>query len=231
MNKKLAFVIPAYNEAISIGTAIEDIKDNFPDSDVFVVDDGSTDKTTKLSLEKGAIVFRHPINRGLGAALSTGIQGALKHNSDIIVTFDADLQHLGKDVRILIQPILDGEADAVIGSRFIIKEDLKDMPRTKLVGNKALTKITNILSGTNITDSQSGLRAFDKKAAEAIVILCDNYEVSSEIIHELAKQDMVIKEVPIKAIYDEWTKIKGTNVRSGLHIFWSMLLKKLGVKK
>jgi glycosyltransferase involved in cell wall biosynthesis len=229
MKQKLMFVVPAFNEEKTIGDTLRDVKKHFPGKEVIVVNDGSTDKTKKIALKEGATVLTHIVNRGLGATLFTGIQAALNKNADIIVTFDADLQHTGRDVRKLIQPIKDKKADAVIGSRFLSKEDLDMMPSVKVLGNKFLTGITNMLSSTKVTDSQSGLRAFDRRAAEKLMILCDRYEVSSEIVHELGRHNLSIKEVPIKAIYHEVGK--GTSISSGLHIFWGMLLKKLGVKR
>jgi len=231
MNQKLAFVIPAYNEEETIAETLKDVKRQFPDNDVFVVNDGSRDSTRELALKHGAHVLTHVLNRGLGAALSTGIQAAVRSGADIVVTFDADLQHLGKDVDRLIKPIRDGKADATIGSRFLSKADLKLMPRAKRFGNKTLTTITNFLADTTITDSQSGLRAFSKEAAKKLIILCDEYEVSSEIIHQLGHYNMRIIEIPIKAIYDKRSATKGTTIKSGLHIAWSMMLRALGIKR
>ncbi|MFO7872461.1 MAG: glycosyltransferase family 2 protein [Candidatus Undinarchaeales archaeon] len=229
--EKLAIVIPAYNEEETIGETLEDVNKNFKKADVFVVNDGSKDKTKEIALEKGAVVLTHIQNRGLGASLATGLLAAVKHGADYIVTFDADLQHTGKDVEKLLKPIKKGEADATIGSRFLRTEDLEMMPFLQVFGNKVLTTATNILSGTKVTDSQSGLRAFSREAAEEILILCDKYEVSSEIVHELAKHDMKVKEIPIKARYDERSLRKGTNVREGIKILIGIILKKLGLKK
>ncbi|HIJ99060.1 TPA: glycosyltransferase family 2 protein [archaeon] len=228
---KLAFVIPAYNEEETIVPTLIDVKKNFAGAPVFVINDGSEDKTRELAKKYGAHVLTHVINRGLGAALATGITAAVeKSDANIIVTFDADLQHTGKDVRSLIEPILKNKADAVIGSRFLRKEDLELMPHTKKIGNLVLTKITNFLTGTEITDSQSGLRAFTREAAEKILIESDRYEVSSEIIHELSGHGFRIKEVPIKAIYSPRSATKGTNIKSGIHILLGMLAKKIGLK-
>ena len=163
-NPKIAFVIPAYNEGVSIGPTLRDIKRKFSKENIFVVNDGSRDKTEKIAKKEGVIVFSHLINRGLGASLTTGIKGALQlSNADIIITFDADLQHEASDVHKLVKPISEGKADAVIGSRFLNKKDLEMMPFTKVVGNYFLTGLTNFLSSSKITDSQSGLRALSRK--------------------------------------------------------------------
>lgn len=226
---KIAFVMPAYNEEKTIAQSIKDVRKNFRNAEIIVVDDGSKDRTGEIALKEGAVVLTHIVNRGLGASLETGITSAVQKNVDIIVTFDADLQHTSMDVKNLIEPIIKKEAHAVIGSRFLNSEHLKEMPFSKRIGNRFLTGLTNFLSGTSITDSQSGLRVISRKAAEEIKILCDRYEVSSEIIHELSGRGFKIKEIPIKAIYHE--KEKGTNVMSGIHIFAGMLLKKIGFKR
>jgi glycosyltransferase involved in cell wall biosynthesis len=234
MNEKLSFVIPAYNEEESVVQTLKDVKRQFPKNDIFVVNDGSVDRTQELAEAQGVHVLTHVINRGLGAALSTGIQAAVLHGADLIVTFDADLQHLGKDVYRLIKPIQEGKADAAIGSRFMSKKDLEMMPRVKRFGNTLLTGMTNIMADTTITDSQSGLRAFSREAAEKLMILCDKYEVSSEIIHQLGHHNMRIIEIPIKAIYDDRSVKRGTNQmpwKNGFHILWSMILRTIGVKK
>lgn len=229
MKQKLAFVMPAYNEAKTIGPTLNDIKKNFPKAKIFVVNDGSKDRTKQIALKSGANVLTHVVNRGLGASLYTGIKAALRVNPEIIITFDADLQHTGSDVKRLIEPIKRNKADAVIGSRFLRKSDYEDMPFVKVLGNKILTSMNNFFSNTNISDSQSGLRALRKKAAEKILIICDRYEVSSEIIHELSGKKFRIKEIPIKAIYLE--RQKGTNIKSGLEVLLGLALKKSGLKK
>ncbi len=228
-NAKIAFVIPAFNEEVSIARTLREIKSKFPKEKIFVVDDGSKDKTGEIAKKMGAAVFPHLINRGLGASLTTGIKGALQNGADIIITFDADLQHEAQDVRHLVKPIIDGKADAVIGSRFLDKKDLGMMPFTKVVGNYFLTGLTNFLSSSKITDSQSGLRALSRKAAAKLNIMSDKYAVSSEIIHELEGHRLRVIEVPIKAIYDSRSATKGTNIKSGIHIFFTMLAKKIGL--
>ena len=227
----LAIVVPAYNEEVSIGQTVSSLKRNFPKAKIIVLNDGSKDKTRKIALEMGAIVYSHILNRGLGAALGTGIKAALKEGADIIVTFDADLQHEAGDIQRLIRPIKEKRADAVIGSRFMKQEDMRGMPKVKVLGNKALTGITNILAGSEITDSQSGLRAFDRVAAKKLLILCDRYDVSSEIVHELSRHRLKVIEIPIKAIYDKRSKTKGTTIRSGFQITWGLMLRKFGMKK
>jgi len=227
----LFVVVPAYNEAETIGRVLSGIKKAVPDVRIIVVDDGSRDNTEAAARKYGAEVCTHIINRGLGAALGTGIDCALQEGADIIVTFDADLQHDPHDINRMVLPILQKKADVVIGSRFMRKEDLKRMPFIKKVGNSCLTAFTNVVSGTHITDSQSGLRAFNRRAAERLTIICDRYEVSSEIIAILGLNKFKIEEIPIKALYNKRSIAKGTNIQSGIQIAAGITAKILGLKK
>lgn len=228
---KLYVVVPAYNEEETIGRVLSGVKKAAPEARVIVVDDGSRDKTGAAARKHGAEVCTHIINRGLGAALGTGIDCALQEGADIIVTFDADLQHDPRDITRMFSEIIQNKADVVIGSRFMKKEDLLRMPFIKKVGNSFLTAFTNIVSGTHITDSQSGLRAFNRKAAERLTIICDRYEVSSEIIAILGLNKFKIEEIPIKALYNKRSIAKGTNVYSGIQIATGIIAKILGLKK
>jgi len=224
MSDELVFVIPAYNEEENIGVTLKGVKKEFPRAGIVVVNDGSTDKTEEIAKkERGVQVCSHEENRGLGASLATGIKEALRLKADYIVTFDADLQHASEDVEKLLKPLKEGTSDAAIGSRFLSRKDRQMMPFSKKVGNFFLTNVTNWISGTKTTDSQSGLRAFNRKAAEVLSIGCDRYEVSSEIIYELGKNNMRISEIPIKAIYHDITK--GTSILSGIKIFIGILTK------
>jgi len=228
-NEMIAIVIPAYNEEKTIQTILSAIKKTGLDSNIIVVDDGSEDKTYELALEEGAFVLRHLINRGVGAAIVTGIMAALRTDAEIIVTFDADLQHDPKDIMTLINPIINDEADVTIGSRFLLKVSHKEMPFRKVIGNKILNFFTSLIAGRKITDSQSGLRAFNRAILENLNIVCDRYAISSELIVELSKSDLRMIEVPIKARYPE-TK-RGTTVFSGIDIFLDLLLKKIRLKR
>ncbi len=228
---RLFIVIPAYNEEETIERAIEGVRKTVPSAGIIVVDDGSKDNTYDIALNEKVTVCRHLINRGLGAALATGITCALEEGADVVVTFDADLQHDPQDIRRLIEPIEKGTADAVIGSRFLSKKDIANMPLVKRIGNSFLTLFTNTLGHVSISDSQSGLRAFNRKAAERLIIICDRYEVSSEIIMILGRNKFRVTEIAMKAIYDERSIKKGTTIMSGIQITIGLLMKKLRIKR
>ncbi len=218
-NRTIIAVVPAYNEEKSIGSVISKTKE-YVDK-VIVIDDGSIDGTYGYAKEAGAIAVRHIINRGAGAATWTGIQAALKLNADIIVTIDADGQHLPGDIPDLIKPILESRADVVIGSR--LKGNIDRMPFTKKIGNILLNKITYLFYGINITDTQSGFKAFSRGAASLINISVDRYGFCSEVIGELRKKKLRFVEVSIPTIYLD--KNKGTTTYDGFKILFDLVLR------
>jgi glycosyltransferase involved in cell wall biosynthesis len=214
-------IIPAYNERKTIKSVIKEIKDI--NLNVIIIDDGSKDETYKIAQESinsyNGFLYKHVLNRGLGAALKTGIDAALKKGADIIVTFDADGQHDPEDIFPVCKPIMEGKADFVIGKRNFI-----EMPATKKLGNTIMNDLTRIFYGIHVNDSQSGLRAFNKKAAEIIEINTHGYGVSSEIIGEVKNHDLKIEEVPIKTIYTDYSMSKGTNFFEGIKILFKLIM-------
>ncbi|WP_456472529.1 glycosyltransferase family 2 protein [Methanocaldococcus sp.] len=220
-------VIPAYNEEKMIKNTIRGLKKKGYNN-IIVVDDGSQDKTYEKAKEEDVIVCRHIINRGLGGALGTGIKCSLLYKPKVIVTFDADGQHSPDDVEKVVKPISEGY-DFVVGSRLMDKNELKNMPLVKRIGNFGLNLITFLLGGYLISDSQSGLRAFSYEAAKKIVeeLKSDRYEVSSEFLIIAKRNKFKVKEVPIKTIYTEYSMSRGTNVITGIKIFLKLLLQKL----
>lgn len=229
---KVVAIVPAYNEEKTIGQVITDLK-NYVD-EIIVVNDGSTDRTGQIAEKTGAIVYNHLLNRGLGAALKTGFQAALMSEAEIIVTFDADGQHQAEDIPRLIKPILNGEAEVVIGSRFI-RNSLKSVIGRKTLRlaqmlrffyNQIANFVTFLFFGFGVTDSQSGLRAFSRLALERIQINCDRMEVSSEIISQIKKQNLRFVEIPISAIYSEYSLSKGQNFLMGVKTLLRLLIHK-----
>jgi glycosyltransferase involved in cell wall biosynthesis len=191
------------------------------EKEIIVVDDGSSDQTGEIARSKNAVVMRHLINRGLGGALGTGIEAALQRNADVIVTFDADKQHFPADIIKIIDPILKGRADVIIGSRML---ENGGMPWTRRIANHLANLITSVLFGIRTTDSQSGLRAFSRAAAERIRIMANNYEVSSEICGEIKRHHLRFMEVPIRTIYTDYSLSKGQGFGVGLRTLFRLLL-------
>lgn len=216
-------VIPAFNERKTLPEVLRKLKAEGYENTI-VIDDGSSDGTYEIAKENARIALRHSINRGLGGALGTGIEAALRMGADFIVTFDADGQHSVSDIANLVQVLKDDQSDAVIGSRLINPEG---MPLARRIANKVGNIVTFFLFGIYTTDSQSGLRAFNRKAATKIKIRTNRMEVSSEIIHEISRAKLRFKEVPIKAIYTDYSLSKGQSFLVGMKTFAKLLMHKL----
>jgi glycosyltransferase involved in cell wall biosynthesis len=187
-------IIPAFNEEKSIATIIREIK-KYTDH-VVVVDDHSTDNTEKIARLHGATVIRHSTNKGVGAAMKTGIAYAKRLKPDIVVTMDADGQHGPDDTPSLIRPLIDGKADFVLGSRFL-NGQLTDTPYGKKIGNKLFAFMVSLLVGVKLTDTQTGFRAFNRKALLSLNLASD-FTYTQEMILVLCHNGFRCVEVPVK---------------------------------
>lgn len=216
-------IIPAFNEQKTLGEVIFKLR-NFVQQ-IIVVDDGSIDRTAQIARENGATVCRHLINRGLGGALGTGIKAALLEGADIIITLDADGQHDPAEIPELIKPILAEQADVVIGSRFMTRQP---MPLFRRIGIPFFNLITFLLFGIKTTDSQSGMRAFSKKAAQNLDIYARGVmEASPEILNQIQIHRLKLKEVPIKSIYTKYSLSKGQRFSPGVKALVKLFASKL----
>lgn len=196
---KTIAVIPAYNEEIAIGSVVLKTK---PHVDmVFVVDDGSHDATAVIANDAGATVVRHEINRGKGAALKTAITKIKEMDFDAVVFLDADGQNNPNEIPRLVKALVEENADIVIGSRFI-NGDFVDIPAYRRTGQKVLDKITNHVASTDITDTQSGFRAFSRNAIDKLSFKQDGLDIESGMLMEATDLGLKIKEVPISVRYD-----------------------------
>ncbi len=194
---KVTAILPAYNEELCISGIVLGSK-KYVDH-VIVVDDGSTDNTAEIAKLAGAEVIKHFSNSGKGAALKTGFEAAKE--SEIIVTLDSDGQHNPQEIHKLITPIINGEADIVNGSRYI-NGNKKDTPSYRRIGQSILDKITNLGSGLDVTDSQSGFRAFARYTLPAFRFNCIDFGIESEMLTDAANAGLRIKEVEIGVRYD-----------------------------
>jgi glycosyltransferase involved in cell wall biosynthesis len=192
---KIVVTIPAYNEEKTIAQVIKKVpKNKLNDCKIIVVDDGSIDKTAGEAKLAGAdVVHRFKENRGLAHAFKKGIDLALVSGADLIVNIDADGQYDSEEIQNLIKPIVDDEADIVLGSRF--KGWIEQMPRSKRIGNIFATKVTSALSGIKISDAQTGFRALSREAASRLNIV-SNYTYTQEMIIQAANKGLRIVEVP-----------------------------------
>ncbi len=220
---KVVAVIPAYKEATRVGGTVLAVRRMV--DEVVVVDDGSGDGTAEAAQAAGAIVLRHAMNRGQGAALRTGTDAALRLGADIVVHVDADGQHDPSFVPALVAPISTGTADVVFGSRFL-GEAPQGMPflrRVLLVGAKAFnTLLVGIPSG--VTDPQSGMRAMTAAAAGGIAFRQDGMAHCSEILRLATRGGWRWVEVPIRVRYSAETLAKGQKATNAFRIAWKLLL-------
>ena len=193
--------IPAFNEEKNIGKVIISLKKIV--NNIIVCDDGSTDLTKEIAEGLGAKVISHKKNMGYGEAIKSIFNEAKKNETDILVTFDADGQHRSEDIKSLTKPIIDQQAEIVIGSRFLKNET--NMPNYRKVGVKVLTKVTNMSIKENLTDSQSGLRAYHKKVLQNINLTDSGMGISTEILIKGHQNKFKIVEVPIQILYGKDT--------------------------
>lgn len=212
---KIACVIPAYNESKNINKVLDKVSPLV--DEVIVVDDCSADNTYELVKLTKAIALRHPINRGQGAALQTGDEYALAHGADIIVHFDADDQFKAEEIKDLIAPIINGQADAVFGSRFL---GSANFPFTKRVIIMPLARLINRLFGIKMSDPQSGFRALNRTTLEKIKIENRGMAHCSEILYKTFKTKARVIEVPITVTYHEF----GQSFGGGFKIIKDLLI-------
>ena len=196
---KITVGIPAYNEEKNIASIIVKLKKI---ADVVIVcNDGSTDSTSEIAQNLGAIVINHTKNLGYGAGINSIFHKAKEIGSEILITFDADGQHRIEDIDKVIKPISDGQSDIVIGSRFLDDSE-KEIPNYRKVGIKVITKITNTSIKKQLTDSQSGFRAYSKKVLGQLSPSESGMGVSTEILIKASSKNFRISEVPIKILYE-----------------------------
>jgi len=196
---ELTIGIPAYNEEKNISTIIKKLK-KITDN-IIVCDDGSNDSTGKIAREMGALVIRHEKNLGYGAAIRSIFLEAREQKSESLITLDSDGQHRIEDIQTVLEPIKNGQADLVIGSRFL-DNDGKNVPAYRKIGIKMLTKLANTSLKQNITDSQSGFRGYGKQVIEEVTPSETGMGVSNEILIKTSKKGFQIVEVPIIILYD-----------------------------
>jgi glycosyltransferase involved in cell wall biosynthesis len=222
-NHAVWIVIAAYREAAVIGDVIRPLVT--AGYRVVVVDDGSGDATAARAREAGAAVVRHPINRGQGAALQSGLRYALRQGAGILVTFDADGQHSPDDLPRLTAPIAGGTADIVLGSRFL--EHGGEVPFARRILLGLAVAFTGVMSGIRLTDAHNGLRALSRRAAEKVDLQLDRMAHASEIIDQLVSTGLPLVEVSVTVRYTSYSLEKGQRAGNAARILWDYLLNRL----
>lgn len=208
-------VIPMYNEATVVGSVIESLLPVFPN--VVCVDDGSTDGSQEAARKAGAVVVQHPVNLGQGAGLQTGIEYALQDPElDCVVTFDADGQHRVVDAEAMVARVLAGEADIVLGSRFL--DDRTQISRLKRLVLKTAAVQSRLATGMELSDAHNGLRVFSAGAASRIHLTQNRMAHASELVHQIARMKTRWVEHPVEIIYTDYSRAKGQSLLNGVNI-------------
>lgn len=212
--------IPAYNEGPVLADVIRDVTAHYPN--VVVVDDGSRDETFEVARSVTRHALRHPINRGQGAALQTAIDYALLEGARYVVTFDADGQHRVADIPVLLEPLVSGECDIALGSRFL--GETIDLPFVRLVTLKLAVLFTRFFSRVRLTDTHNGFRAFTRRAAKKIGLTCDRMAHASEVIDQVRQSGYAFVERPVQIRYTERSLAKGQSSGQALKVAADYLL-------
>ncbi len=214
-------VIPAYNEARRLPRVLRHLA-RAGYRQVIVVDDASQDETAAAARRAGALVLRHPVNKGQGAALRTGIREALRRKADVIVTFDADGQHRIDEIARLVDPIIRGEVEVTLGSRFLGRAP--GMPFVKRVTLWGSRLVERLVLGVRLSDVHNGFRAFSRRAARRLRITCDRMAHASEIVYRVHQLGLPFREVPVTIHYDAYARAKGQSVLNSFVILKDILL-------
>ena len=224
---KLSIVIPIYNERETLETLIAKVNAVDYDKEILLIDDFSSDGTREVlkryENKENFQVLYHDHNQGKGAALRTGFSNV---NGDIIIIQDADLEYNPADYGTLIEPILDGRADVVYGSRFL------GGPHRVLffwhsIGNMVLTTFSNMLTNINLTDMETGYKVFTKKVNDTLTFKCDRFGFEPEFTAKVAKNNFRIYEVPISYNGRDYSEGKKITWKDGVAAIWYIIKFKL----
>ena len=217
VKKLVVAAIPAYNEEQTIAKVL--IHTGQHVDKILVVDDGSSDETGLISEKLGAAVIRHERNLGKGAALRSCLDWARKIGADVLVTLDADGQHDPNEIPSVVAPILNGEADVVIGSRRFST----NVPVHRRLGGRLLDHATNVRADEVVVDAQSGFRAYSRKSLEMVTAAEYGMSVDSEILMRARDAGLRITEVPIHVSYEEPRTSKHNAVYHALDVFFGVV--------
>ena len=224
-NDDVWLVVPLYNEAVVIGDVVAAARAAFPK--IVCVDDGSRDDSAAIAERAGAVVVRHPVNLGQGAALQTGLEYALSDPAmRYAVTFDADGQHQVDDVVVMLERIRRGDIQVVFGSRFL--DDRTRAGILKKLVLRAAVAYTNATTGTRLTDAHNGLRVLDRRVAERIQITQNRMAHASEIVAQigamrLAGRPVAYAEEPVHIVYSDYSRAKGQSLWNAVNILAELI--------
>jgi glycosyltransferase involved in cell wall biosynthesis len=197
-----------------IRATVDTLRRSFPQ--VVVVDDGSADRTGAEALAGGAVVLRHPVNLGQGAALQTGIEYALARGAACVATFDADGQHHAEDLQRMLEVLQRESCDIVLGSRFA--GSAQGLGRVRRIVLKAAVVFTNLTTGVRLTDAHNGLRIMTAAAARRLELRQDQMAHASELVARIGQLGLRYVEVPVMITYDAYSRAKGQRLSNAFRI-------------
>jgi len=224
-NRAVFVIIPAYNEApILRETVTPLISGGYT---VVIVDDGSSDQTAAAVADLPVILLHHPVNLGQGAALETGMEYARRHNAEAAVHFDADGQHAPEQIPDFIAPIARGEADVVLGSRFLRPEDAVQTPAFRRLILHIGIIVSGVFTGLWLTDTHNGLRALSRTALEQIQLRENGYAHATEILASIRRKKLRYVEVPTAIRYSAYSRSKGQSFWNSFNIVIDLVMERL----
>jgi glycosyltransferase involved in cell wall biosynthesis len=225
MDNSIFVIIPAYNEFRAIRSTVEPLI-NYGYS-VVVVDDHSIDQTRAVLQKLPVYYLRHPINLGQGASLQTGVDFALQQGAEFIIHFDADGQHQAEDISKLLKPLQHGQADVVLGSRFLRCEDRQEVPTFRQLFLRVAVLVNWIMTGVWLTDAHNGFRALNRSAAQKIYLHENRFAHASEILMQIRHAKLRYVELPTKIVYTNYSKAKGQSLWNAVNIVVDLFLSRV----
>jgi glycosyltransferase involved in cell wall biosynthesis len=226
-NANTYVVVPVYNEAAVVGGVIRRVSKDF--QNIICVDDGSTDESSKKIQKSGAVLVRHPVNLGAGAATQTGIDYALLDpKAAYFITIDADGQHDIKDAVNMLDYLKKNDLDIVLGSRFL--GAIENISAFKRMFLKLAAVFSDRTTGVKLTDPHVGLRVFNRKFAENLKITLPDFAHASELIHRIAEGNYKYAEVPVKVTYSDYSKAKGQPMLNAVNIIFDLMFHRITKK-
>ncbi|GAA2037016.1 glycosyltransferase family 2 protein [Pseudokineococcus marinus] len=215
-------VVPLYREEAVVGDVVRGLRRVF--GRVVCVDDGSGDASGERAAEAGAVVVSHPVNLGQGAALQTGLEYALSDpTTRYLVTFDADGQHQVADAAAMVERLRTGEAEVVLGSRFLDRRTALD-PRKRAV-LRAATWHARLTTGLRVTDTHNGLRALTRRAAEHLDLTQSRMAHASQLLEQVADSGLPYVEHPVHVLYTDYSRTKGQSMWNSVNILTESLFR------